>query len=497
MSCGETAKNRDDACVLVIGSVMLDKYIYCDVHRIDQTAAVPIGHVRNVKTVIGGAGNTALNLAALGVPAGLVSATGFDMEALDVAQLLCEHPANKLAPVMPFIARHVDYITVHKTRLQDDHGHLMARFDVELDYPPDMTHILLAELERAIAWRRPAAVIISDYDKGVCTSKTLPLFQDRLERLDCPIIIDPVPAHSDLYRRRHVITPNLAEARAFTDTPYSTGTHAAVDLQRRGWNHVLVTAGAAGLHYMDQEQIAYPVNPVRSIALDTCGAGDSVVAGLAAALWRGLTLPESLWLANAAAGAVVAEAGTAVAWLHRIHAMLPSEDKVCDVEKLEKLVISAKAAGDTVGIINGVFDMFHCDHQAALVGASKYCDFLVVLVNSDASTKRLKGSDRPLVEQALRAELLAGMPNVGAVTIFDEETPASIIAKLSPDVLIKGGEYAETDTSGGRAVKDVGGQVVFLPYPKRITTTKIVERIQRRNDNHEGDAICFQEATDS
>jgi D-beta-D-heptose 7-phosphate kinase/D-beta-D-heptose 1-phosphate adenosyltransferase len=213
---------------------------------------------------------------------------------------------------------------------------------------------------------------------------------------------------------------------------------------------------------------------------DVTGAGDTVVATLAAALASGVRLADAVRLANVAAGIVVAKPGTATVLPQELRRALGAGmgDGVADAAAADVRVAAWKAQGLRVGFTNGVFDLLHRGHLHSLEQASRRADRLVVGVNSDASAKRLKGSGRPVQDQATRAAVLAALRFVDLAIVFDEDTPEQLVRRLGPDTLFKGADYSGKEIPGGAFVESRGGSVVLLPLLEGYSTTGTVARVR-------------------
>jgi D-beta-D-heptose 7-phosphate kinase/D-beta-D-heptose 1-phosphate adenosyltransferase len=156
-------------------------------------------------------------------------------------------------------------------------------------------------------------------------------------------------------------------------------------------------------------------------------------------------------------------------------------DKIVGAEALTGIVATARDANQRVVFTNGCFDLLHVGHVRSLATARAAGDLLVVGLNSDASVQRLKGPSRPLVAEDARAEVLAALESVSYVTVFDDDTPAQLIALVQPDVLVKGGDWAPQDVVGREVVEKRGGRVLIVPLADGFSTTDLLARAQRRS----------------
>jgi D-beta-D-heptose 7-phosphate kinase/D-beta-D-heptose 1-phosphate adenosyltransferase len=297
-------------------------------------------------------------------------------------------------------------------------------------------------------------------------------------------VVDPKKLDFHAYARATVVTPNLMEAERAVGRPLhgdDAVARAAIEMREAfGLDAMLVTRSAEGMTLSTPGGITHIPAQIRDVA-DVTGAGDTVVAVLAACLGSGRDLVESCRLANVAAGIAVSHPGTyvvhadelATAWRGLPH-------KVLTREAARRRLAQARRHGRKVVFTNGCFDILHAGHLASLEGARRLGDLLVVGLNSDASVRGLKGDARPVLCQEDRASLLAGLACVDAVVIFDEPTPEALIRELEPDVLAKGGDYTTDQIAGADFVIARGGQVVTIPLVPGLSTTAILDRGARR-----------------
>ena len=464
--------------VLLVGDLMLDRYLDGSVDRISPEAPVPVLHVRRSFERPGGAANVAVNIAAMGGVPLLLGAVGAD----DAGRVLRSALADEGVDFAELVATRSAPTTV-KTRLLAGHNQI-ARFDEEafLDDAGVETELL----------RRTAAlidgvqvVVISDYAKGVCSEAVSRGVINAARGRGIPVIVDPKGQDFAKYAQATVITPNRAEATTVVGFPIrgpDDALKAARAIRERfSIESVVVTLGEQGMVVVSPTDSAVIPTQARQV-FDVTGAGDSAVATLAVALGRGTALREACFLANAAAGLQVSRVGTSrITWSEVLasidrHAAI-ARSKVVGRGELLAAIRQARAEGKRIGFTNGCFDILHHGHVALLDSAAKECDLLVVGVNSDASVTRLKGPPRPFVPSRERQAVLAGLASVGLVCEFEEDTPLEIIRAVEPDVLVKGGDYAARDVVGADLVIARGGRVITPVFVADASTTNIVDRI--------------------
>ena len=465
--------------VLVVGDVMLDRYLHGAAERISPEAPVPVLHVRRTATRPGGAANVAVNVAALGGRPRLVGAVGRDAAAAELRRNLADEGVaddDLLATAaVP---------TTTKTRLLAGH-HQVARFDEEqvLADPPAREEIV----RRATTLVRDVGVaVLSDYAKGVCGTAVCRAVIEEGRKAGVTVVVDPKDADFTKYAGAAVITPNRGEAAAVVQFPirdHDDAIRAARRIAERfAIGAVIVTLGEQGMVVVAGGEVSLIPTQARRV-FDVTGAGDTAVAMLAVALAEGSDLPQACFLANAAAGLQVGRIGTARISRGEVMEAVAREEsiargKVVDADALRLLVRRARAEGKRIGFTNGCFDILHHGHVTLLDAAARECDVLVVGVNSDASIRRLKGAPRPYVPAAERQAVLAGLASVAWVCEFDADTPLDLIRAVEPDVLVKGGDYTLDRVVGADIVLARGGRVVTPLFVPNASTTSIVDRIR-------------------
>jgi D-beta-D-heptose 7-phosphate kinase / D-beta-D-heptose 1-phosphate adenosyltransferase len=480
----EAFQHISEQTVLCVGDVMLDDFVYGEVTRISPEAPTPVLAVTRSEPEIGGAGNVARNIAALGARCLFVGIIGEDA----AARTLTESLAKLKGSIVPHLVVDAGRHTTRKVRFVSEHhsAHLM-RADWETARP------VSAEIESAVIAKATAAmpevgaVVLSDYAKGVLTPRVISSIIDEARRLGKPVVVDPKGHDYSIYRGATLITPNRQELGAAIHRPVTTEAEiakAAAELSRIVESDaVLVTRSEEGmtLHVQDHAPLHIPAYPVK--VRDVSGAGDTVAAVMAALLAMKAPFDSAMRAANAAAAVVVGKRGTAVVSLAELrHRILPAaslapEDKIVfDWSVLDERLAEWRRLGLRVGFTNGCFDILHRGHTKLLAEARAACDRLVVGLNSDASTTRLKGKGRPINPAGGRAEVLAALEAVDLVVVFEEDTPLELIKRVRPAVLIKGADYKREQVVGREVVEQGGGDVVLVDLVPGHSTTAIVER---------------------
>jgi D-beta-D-heptose 7-phosphate kinase/D-beta-D-heptose 1-phosphate adenosyltransferase len=471
-----------DARVLVLGDVMLDRYVSGSASRLSPEAPIPVLRPSARRATLGGAANVALNVATLGGRASLVGAIGDDPEGAELKRLL--DPSGIVSHLVVAPGRP----TTAKTRFMVG-THQLLRLDEETTAPVDAAtgDRLLDTFAEAL--RAADVVVLSDYAKGVLSDAVLAGALARARALGRIVIADPKRADFDAYQGATVLTPNEHEVRQATRIDAAEDAEAARAgrraLEDTGCEAVVVTRSAQGLTLVRRDQPALHLPTRAREVADVSGAGDTLVAALAVALGAGAALPEAAMLANLTAGISVGKPGTATVSGEELLGVLHLEDLVATdrkvVERGEAVQRAAawRAQGLRLGFANGCFDLIHPGHVRLLREARARCDRLIVALNTDASVKRLKGPARPLQTETARATVMASLAPVDLVVLFDEDTPLELIRTLRPDVLVKGADYSIDQVVGADLVQSWGGAVLLVELQAGHSTTGTIRRMAK------------------
>ncbi|MBV9655118.1 MAG: D-glycero-beta-D-manno-heptose-7-phosphate kinase [Acetobacteraceae bacterium] len=465
--------------VLVVGDAMLDRYVYGTVERISPEAPIPVVRVEREIAMPGGAGNVVRNLTALGAAVAFVSLVGDDQAGSDLTGLVGGQPG-----VEPWLLVQGGRATTQKTRYFAS-GQQLLRADQE-DRSP--IHAKLAERLLRIACDAMIATsvtVISDYQKGAITAGIASGLVAAARAAGRRVIVDPKGWDYAPYAGADVITPNRRELAEAVGMP--VGTEAEIDAaartlrERHGFGAVLVTRAEDGMTLLDGGgPIHFPAEAAE--VFDVSGAGDTVVATLAAGLAGGLELPVAVRLANIAAGAVVGKIGTAVARSVDLLAALSPQGgalrKIVTAEVAAEQAERWRRMGYRIGFTNGCFDLLHPGHVHLLEQARAACDRLVVGINSDHSVRGLKGPARPVQPEAARAAVLGSLASVDLVCIFEEDTPLALLEAIRPELLVKGADYTVETVVGAELVQGWGGKVMLAELLPGHSTTATVARLR-------------------
>jgi len=469
-----------DAYVLCVGDVMLDRFVHGRVERISPEAPIPVLRVDREATMLGGAGNVVRNLVALGANARLVSVVGDDPPADELRKLLEEEQSTKFSLITDANRR-----TSIKTRFLAGNQQIV-RADWETVKPLSAT-VHAAILEAVTAMLPECSImVLSDYRKGVLDDDAVGQLIAAAHAAGKRVVIDPKGNSYHRYRGADVITPNRHELAQAADTPVAGGEEGGCAnrlIEKHDFGAVLATLGEDGMVLVTSEGDVTRLPAEAREVFDVSGAGDTVVATLAAALAAGAELDEAAALANVTAGIVVGKVGTAVAYASEVAQELRHQDlskadaKAMVLEAARDRVELWRRQGLKVGFTNGCFDLLHPGHISLLNQAKAACDRLVVGLNSDESVARLKGPGRPIQSEVARTTVLASLATVDMVVIFGEDTPARVIEKLRPDVLVKGADYRIDEVVGADLVQGYGGKVLLARLEAGYSTSATLSQI--------------------
>ncbi len=482
--------------IVVVGDVMLDRFVAGSVTRISPEAPIPVMQVNRETTMLGGAGNVVRNAVALGSAVRFFSLVGDDTAGQEVRRLLAEMPL-----VSATLVQEAGRPTTQKVRFVAQSQQLL-RTDYETTRPllpsseADLANALTAALAGA------TVLVISDYGKGLLSEALLSAVIAQATAAGIPVLVDPKGHDYRRYRGATVLSPNRKELHEATLLPVANDAEvvaasrnlmatcgvSAVLATRSQDGMTLVQSGAqsgvqGGLEGGIEPGAIHHFPAQAREVFDVSGAGDTVLATLATALAIGLSLPEATEVSNVAAGIVVGKIGTAVVTMAELLAGLRHSDhgevevKILALEVAQEQAERWRRKGHKVGFTNGCFDLLHPGHLALLRQAKAACDRLIVGINSDASVKRLKGDSRPIQSETARATVLASLAMVDGVVIFGDDTPLDLIIALRPEVLVKGADYTVETVVGASQVIGWGGRVVLATLEPGQSTTNTISRM--------------------
>ncbi|PWC21620.1 bifunctional heptose 7-phosphate kinase/heptose 1-phosphate adenyltransferase [Brenneria roseae subsp. roseae] len=462
------------AGVLVVGDVMLDRYWYGPTSRISPEAPVPVVKVDTIEERPGGAANVAMNIASLGAGSRLVGLTGIDDAARALSAKLGEVNVKCDFVSVP------THPTITKLRVLSRNQQLI-RLDFEEGFDGVDPQPMIERIQQALP--NIGALVLSDYAKGALVHVQSMI--QTAKAAGVPVLIDPKGTDFSRYRGATLLTPNLSEFEAVAgrcqneDELVSRGMKLVADYELSA---LLITRSEQGMTLLQPDKAPLHLPTQAQEVYDVTGAGDTVIGVLAASLSAGNSLEEACFLANAAAGVVVGKLGTStvtpIELENAIRGRAETGFGVMSEQQLKDAVALARQRGEKIVMTNGCFDILHAGHVSYLSNARRLGDRLIVAVNSDASTQRLKGPTRPVNPLPQRMIVLGALEAVDWVVAFEEDTPQRLIAEVLPDVLVKGGDYQPHQIAGSEEVWANGGEVKILNFEDGCSTTNIINRIK-------------------
>ena len=465
--------------VLVVGDLMLDRYIVGEVERISPEAPVPVlRHAQRYERP-GGAANVAMNLAGLGCQTYLAGFWGADGEQAELARLLEPMKVDTLGVVTSSLP------TISKTRIMA-RGQQLLRLDIESRETPPAEELARLQSRAVELVKKVHAVVLSDYAKGALNRENCEAVIRAARALGVPVLVDPKTRDLSQYTGATVVCPNLSELAAATGVPAYKIDELLVAGRQQMIEHefgmLAVTMSDKGIRLL--EPAGEYDSPARTREVfDVSGAGDTVIATLAAAMAGGLQAHTAVDLSNLAAGIVVGKVGTVPVTAHELVTLLTAsqrataQEKILDLAGAERRVAEWRASGESIVFTNGCFDLLHVGHITLLEKCREFGSKVVLGLNTDASVSGLKGPSRPIVGQNERAKVMAALGSVDAVILFGEETPIDLIRALKPDVIVKGGDYTAESVVGYDDVRAHGGRVEIVQTVAGFSTTNLVGKM--------------------
>jgi D-beta-D-heptose 7-phosphate kinase/D-beta-D-heptose 1-phosphate adenosyltransferase len=464
---------------LVIGDVMLDRYLIGEVSRISPEAPVPVVLLKQQNERAGGAANVAANLALLGIETHILGCVGEDAEGKALIQLM---QASKIKTQAIITSSYRP--TIAKTRILGGHQQMM-RLDQEDSglFNLDETSQVLSAFQQALA-SAPTIVVLSDYAKGLLSPAICQTIIQACQQAKIPVLVDPKGVDYSKYQGATALTPNKKETAEACHMHVNDAALIEKAQQLKislGLKFLAVTRSEEGITLLDES--THHLQAAAQQVFDVSGAGDTVIATLAAGLMHGLSPLDSLALANTAAGVVVGKVGTVP--ITKIDLIQALEDqrsneqahKICNYTELLEKVAVWKQANQKIVFTNGCFDLLHAGHVTYLEAAKKRGDKLILGLNTDRSVSTLKGPTRPVVNENDRARVLAALESVDAVILFDEDTPLKLINAIQPQVIAKGSDYTADQVVGGKEVLSWGGEIALIDLVAGRSTSNIIKKM--------------------
>ena len=460
----------DNGQVLIIGDIILDKYLTGSVKRISPEAPVPVIITEKEISALGGAANVAHNVALLKTNCTIVGLAGNDAGRKELEKLLDTHNIKHYL---------FDYEggTTTKTRVMVARQQI-ARIDEEKAIPSDSPIIYEAVDKAVTIMKQMPVVVISDYGKGLISEEAAVTLIKNARKSRMITIVDPKGSNWRKYKGATIITPNISElsevvGRKVANTDEDVAAVGEEIRQKYSLRYLVVTRSEKGITLISENGISHTPTQAQEV-FDVSGAGDTVVATLAFALGRGMPIEDAVVMANAAAGIVVSKLGTAPITYAELM-QTKTLGTALSREQAKILAEGAATKGQKIVFTNGCFDILHKGHVQYLKEASRLGDVLIVGLNSDESVKRLKGASRPINSQDDRAIVLSALNMVDVVVIFEEDTPEELIKLLEPDILVKGGDYKPEEIAG----REYAGQTVVIDFIDGYSTTATIKKLKR------------------
>ena len=468
--------------ILVIGDLMIDKYLWGECTRISPEAPVQIINVKNETKVLGGAGNVAHNLVTLGSYVEVLSIIGGCEISNELRNLF-----RKINLGTDYLIEQKDRVTSKKTRIISSQQQVI-RYDIESD--EDISAVSekrLIDIFKSII-SKFELVILSDYGKGVITNYVAQEVIKVANYYGIKVIVDPKGSDYSKYSSAYLLTPNKKEASEATGINISDKNSlkaALIHLKDFCKLHTsLITLSEDGIAIFDEQFRSHPT--VAREVFDVTGAGDTVIAALGYALAAKKDIDSAVVLANLAAGVVVGKIGSATTSFKEIikyESLLNNsdcEESVLSSEKFIEILEILRKSEKKIVFTNGCFDILHMGHVKYLEKAKKLGDILVVGVNSDDSVKRLKGKNRPINPLNDRCCVIASLKSVDFVIPFEEDTPIELITAIVPDILVKGGDYKEKKVVG----EEIAKELVLIDFLEGRSTSNTITKIKKNDRNN-------------
>ena len=469
--------NIDKNKVLIIGDIILDEYSSGLVEKISPEAPIPVVQLNSHYFRLGGSANVANNVASLGGEAVLVGIIGKDEPGREFVELAQDYGIS-----ISGVIQSDDFRTIKKMRIIGNNQQI-ARVDYndkQRITRNDRRKILLKFRELL---NETDIVLISDYAKGVCDTKTCRKVIEEAQEKNIPVLVDPKGKEWKKYSGATLLSPNLKELSEYISIRISNADseieyHSKKVFHRLNIDYLLVTRSEKGMSLFSRQNHCWHIPSTAVEVYDVSGAGDTVIAALGV-FWGRRALQDVMQYANKAAGIVVAKKGTATVTLEEINypdqsTALKLAEKIVNLENLISDVVQWRAKGEKIAFTNGCFDIFHRGHAYLIYSAALLADHLIVAVNSDESVKKLKGENRPLNKEDDRAYIVASLGCVDRVIIFREETPELILKRIRPDFLVKGADYKIDEVVG----RNYAGCVKLIDYIEGYSTTGMIQKIE-------------------
>ena len=477
MLVNSTIKLFKKTKVFLIGDIMLDRYVFGKVSRISPEAPVPVFLAKSFREVLGGSGNVLNNLVSLGTKTSYLSIIGKDENGEKIKNLL------KSLKVSKYI------LTIDKSRKTTTKTRYVSNSQQIIRVDEESTDNISKKIENELIkkidtlLKNKDVIVISDYNKGLITKRLCEYIINKGNLLKIPVIIDPKNENFNIYKNSTLITPNQLEAskisQMYLDNDEETERCGKMIMKKYNIKNVLVTRGDKGLSLITRKE-SFHSPTISKEVYDVSGAGDTVLAVIASCIPNNIDKIKSLTLANKAAGKVIGKVGTSTISLQELfdNKLITSSNKIFDIKLLCEKLKKDREKGLKIGFTNGCFDVLHYGHISCIERSKQHCDKLIIAINSDSSVKKIKGNNRPINNELYRAKILSSLKFCDYVIIFKETTPLSIIKKIKPDLITKGGDYKNKKIVGENEVKKWGGRAMTLEFVNGLSSTNILNKLK-------------------
>ena len=468
---------KNNKKILVIGDAMLDKYNLGSIQRISPEAPVPVLKVTNEEYKLGGSANVAANIASYGIKTTLISSIAKDEFGEKILQLLKNKKIN--------ISRIFQNKTLTTTKIRSVAGNqqiLRTDYESYEETPDNLFKKILHEINDTVS-----LVVLSDYNKGFLTEPLVKKIILHCNKKNLLVVSDPKSKDISKYSGSFIVTPNKKEALDFLQSKDCDESQLIKSLNKIRIKHqiknLIMTESEKGIKWIQGGTAKqFPV-PKSQKVFDVSGAGDTVIATIAAGLHAGFDLEVIITLANIAASIVIQIPGTAIITLEDLERFfieqtpIRATKKILSLADLKEKIQNNKLKNKVIGFTNGCFDILHPGHVTYLEKAKEKVDYLILGLNTDQSIKQIKGPSRPIVNENDRANVLAGLSSVDAIVMFNETNPLNLIKEIKPNFLIKGNDYSETEVIGHKEIKKWGGKVILIEIVPGKSSTRIIKKI--------------------
>ena len=473
---------KNNGKVLCVGDLILDHYVHGNIDRISPEAPIPVlkADDRNYN-ILGGCGNVARNICSANSKCHLISIVGNDNDGLKIREIIKEIKNLTFNLIID-----KNRCTTKKTRYVCENQQIL-RVDNEIESP--ISEVLETKIIKLLKNKINDydVIVLSDYNKGVLTDTLIKKIIKIAQHFKKILIVDPKKKDFSVYAGATFITPNIKELKSSVNTfdinSKNNDDNLVIKLSKQIINKfkfkaVITTRSSDGISVVTDVGSFFHLPSEAKEVFDVSGAGDTVLAYLSTSISKGKSLESSVKISNIAAGLAVGKFGTSVVSIGEVDNIKQIKNiKVVTNQNLSK-ALKDYDSNKIIGFTNGCFDLLHTGHISYLKSAKQKCDILILGLNSDESIRKLKGKNRPIVEQKDRVEILSSFPFIDKIVVFDEVTPIKLIKRIKPNIIFKGKDYKKKDVVGFRESKKWQGRVILIDFIKNKSTTNLIERIK-------------------